>query len=111
MNHILSLKSLKLRWLCAVRSSGLKLKLLARSDVLALLFTLVNPHVGVSMSAFRSAPARSPPPLYNTGNTTQNQGQIVEPFKEPLSYYLNNHNLFVSSPQQSQDNPPEEAVQ
>lgn len=46
------------------RASGpqsFKLKLLVRSDVLALLFTLVNPHAGVSVPAFHSSWTSYPP--------------------------------------------------
>lgn len=54
------------------RASGphsFKLKLLVRSDVLTLLFTLANPHAGVSVPAFRSSWTSYPPPLYSSGNT------------------------------------------
>lgn len=46
------------------RASGphsFKLKLLVRSDVLTLLFTLANPHAGVSVPAFRSSWTNYPP--------------------------------------------------
>lgn len=58
------------------RASGphsFKLKLLVRSDVLTLLFTLANPHAGVSVPAFRSSWTNYPPPLLYTAQETQHK--------------------------------------
>lgn len=85
----------------------MKLQLLAHLDVFTLLFTLVNPHAGVFMSAFRSAPVRSVHPLLYTTQETQYTTIDRGAFKDTQLTILC---LFVFL-QQSQDNPPEEAVQ